>query len=54
MRQGSRPAVPDDAAVVENLLELGGGTAALSSSEICLAANVCVIQAGSLAERNAA
>ena len=26
MRQRSRPAVPDDAAVVENLLELGGGS----------------------------
>ena len=26
MRQRSRPAVPDDAAVVENLLKLGGGS----------------------------
>src|SRR5208282_4374294 len=29
MRQRSRPAVPDDAVVVENLLELGGGGTAL-------------------------
>jgi hypothetical protein len=29
MRQRSRPAVPDDAAVIENLLELGGGSTAL-------------------------
>src|SRR6202022_1791480 len=28
-RQRSRPAIPDDAAVVENLLKLGGGSAAL-------------------------
>jgi hypothetical protein len=28
-RQRSRPAVPDDASVVENLLKLGGGGAAL-------------------------
>jgi hypothetical protein len=34
MRQRSRPAIPDDAAVVENLLELGGGFFALSGSEI--------------------
>jgi hypothetical protein len=30
MRQRSRPAVPDDAAVVENLLKFGGGSGALS------------------------
>src|SRR5271168_408221 len=30
MRQRSRPAVPDDAAVVENLLKLSGGFVALS------------------------
>ena len=30
MRQGSRPAVQDDAAVAENLLELSGGFFALS------------------------
>src|ERR1035438_3597094 len=30
MRQRSRPAVPDDAAVVENLLKLGRGSVALS------------------------
>src|SRR6516162_2780449 len=30
MRKGSRPAVPDDAVVVENLLELSSGFFALS------------------------
>jgi hypothetical protein len=30
MRQRSRPAVPDDPAVVENLLKLGGGRSAVS------------------------
>ena len=30
MRQSPRPAVPDDAAVVENLLKLDGGSGALS------------------------
>ncbi len=33
MRQRSRPAVPDDAAVVENLLKLGGGCTALSGCQ---------------------
>src|ERR1700690_2355042 len=36
MRQRSRPAVPDDAAVVDDLLKLGGGFFALSGCEICL------------------
>ena len=48
MRQGSGPAVPDDAAVVENLLELGGCFFALSSREIRFAANVSGIQAGEI------
>jgi hypothetical protein len=39
MGQRSRPAVLDDAAVVENLLKLRGGSRALPSSEIRLAAN---------------
>src|ERR1700684_3205106 len=33
MRQCSRPAVPDDAAVIENLLKLGGDSAALSGGQ---------------------
>src|ERR1700722_1973307 len=35
MRQRSRPAVPDDAAVVENLLKLNGGRTALSGCKVC-------------------
>jgi len=38
MRQRSRPAVPDNAVVVENFLELLGGGTALPSGKICLAA----------------
>ncbi len=34
MRQRSRPAVPDDAAVVENLLKLGGGSADLPKTQL--------------------
>ena len=51
MRQGSRPAVPDDAAVVEDFLELGGGCAALSGREIRLAANVGRIEAGDIVHK---
>ncbi len=50
MRQRSGPAVPDDAAVVEDLLKLGGGFFALSGCQICLAANVHVIQAGNIGD----
>src|SRR5580704_12563245 len=53
MRQRSRPTVPDDAAVVENFLKLGGGSAALPSCQVCLSANVRRIEAGNIsAERN--
>ena len=53
MRQRSRPAVPDDAAVIENFLEFGGGRIALSRGQIGLAANVGRIEAGNIAdERN--
>ena len=53
MSQRSRPAVPDDAAVVENLLKLGGGSATLSGCQVCLSANICVIEAGkTVGERN--
>jgi len=40
MRRGSRPAVPDDAAVVQNFLELAGGGTALSGFEVGLPARV--------------
>src|SRR5271168_1170827 len=36
MRQRSRPAVPDDTAVVDDFLELGGGLCALSGCQVCL------------------
>ena len=48
MRQGSRPAVPDDAAVVEDLLELGDRSRALPGSEIRLAAILGRIKAGDI------
>src|SRR5216683_438574 len=40
MRQRSRPAVPDDAAVIENLLKLGSCGPALSRCQIRLAPKV--------------
>src|SRR5580700_9291177 len=43
-RQRSRPAVPDDAAVVGAFLELGGSFCALSGCQVCLAANVSGIE----------
>ena len=53
MRQRSGPAVPDDAAVVENLLKLGGGFFALPGCQVCLAAHIDVIEAGKIGdERN--
>jgi len=48
MCQRSRPAVPDDATVVENLLKFDNGSVALSSREIGLAANVGGIKAGKI------
>jgi hypothetical protein len=51
MRQGSRPAVPDKPIVVENLLELHGGSRALSRSEIRLAANERGIETGQIADK---
>jgi hypothetical protein len=44
MRQRSRPAVPDDAAVVEDLLKLSGGSTALSGCQVCLSAYIHVIE----------
>src|ERR1017187_385495 len=53
MRQRSRPAVPGNAAVVENLLKLGGGSIALSGRQVCLSAYVHMIEAGNIEdERN--
>src|SRR5208282_2518477 len=49
-RQRSRPAVPDDAAVVENLLKLGGGGTALSGCQVCFSAYVHVIEAGKIVD----
>jgi len=46
MRQRARPAVPDNAVVVEDLLELGGSFFALPDSEIGLAAYVGRVEAG--------
>src|SRR5438445_9823343 len=39
-RQCPCPAIPDDSAVVENLLELGGSGSALSGCQIRLAADI--------------
>src|ERR1700726_5004574 len=51
MRQRSRPAIPDDAAVVEDFLELGGGRTALSGCQICLSAYIHVIEAGNVVDK---
>jgi hypothetical protein len=51
MRQRSRPAVPDDAAVIENLLELGDGFLALPAGQIRFAANVGGIEAGDVGNK---
>ena len=40
MRQRSRPAVPDDAAVVDDFLKLGGRSAALACCQVRLTANM--------------
>ena len=51
--QRSCPAVPDNAAVVDNLLELGGSLLALSGCQVCLSTNVGGIEAGDIGdERN--
>ena len=53
MRQCSCPAVPDDTAVVTNLLEFGGSFFPLSRRQIRLSANIYVIEAGNIGdERN--
>jgi hypothetical protein len=48
-RQGPRPAVPDDPAVVENLLKLGGGVA-LARCQVCLSAHLRWIDAGNIVD----
>ena len=50
MRQRSRPAVPDDAAVVDDLLKFGGGFFALSGCQIRFAMNVRRIEAGNISD----
>jgi hypothetical protein len=45
MRQGSRPAVPDNAAVIDDLLKLGGSSAAMSGCQVCLSTHIHVIEA---------
>ena len=53
MRQRSRPAVPDDAAVVENFLKLGGGGGVLPRCQICFSTNVGRVETGNIEdERN--
>src|SRR3989442_89688 len=46
MRQRSCPAVPDNTAVIENLLKLGSGRTALSGCQVCLAPDVRRIETG--------
>src|ERR1700722_223237 len=48
MCQRSSPAVPDDATVVDDLLEFGSGFFAVSRQEISFAANVGGIEAGKI------
>src|SRR5580698_11086557 len=48
MRQRSGPAIPDDAAVVDDLLKLGSGGAALSGCQVCLSACINVVEAGKI------
>ena len=50
MRQCSRPAVPYNPAVVENLLKLGGSSTALSGCQVCLSADVHGIEAGNIGD----
>src|SRR5580692_9039454 len=53
MRQSSGPAIPDNAAMSEDLLELGGGSFGLSRSQVGLSAYVHRIEAGDIVdERN--
>jgi len=52
-RQRSRPAVSDDAAVVENFLKLHDSSITLSGCQVCLSAYIHWIEAGNVEdERN--
>jgi len=51
--QGSRPAVPDDAAVVDDLLKLSGGSVTLSGCQVCLSPDIGRIEAGNIVEETA-
>src|SRR5208282_4326694 len=51
MCQRSRPAVPDDPAVVEDLLKLGSGSTALSGCQVCLPAFIGWIEAGNIDDK---
>src|ERR1700675_1665430 len=50
MRQRSRPAVPHDPAVVENLLKLGRGSITLSGCQVCLSTYIYVVEAGDIGD----
>src|SRR5882762_4853625 len=50
MRQRSRPTVPDDAAVVENLLKLGGGSTAPSDCQVCLSSYIHMVETGNIVD----
>src|ERR1700675_3345088 len=50
MRQRSRPAVPDDPAMVENFLKLGGGSPALSGCQVCLSVYIHMVETGSVVD----
>src|SRR2546425_6335750 len=50
MRQRSGPAVPDDPAVVENLLKLGGSSTTLSGCQVCFSAYIGRIEAGNVGD----
>ena len=48
MRQRSRPAIPDDARVIDDLLKFGSRRTALSCRQECLSANIVWIEAGNV------
>src|SRR6185295_13469558 len=52
MGQRSRPAVPNDTAVVENLLKLGGGSAVLVRCQVYFPANVIHVKAGNVGHKS--
>jgi hypothetical protein len=48
MRQRSRPAIPDNTAVIENLVKFGGSSNALSRRQACLSPRVRWIETGNI------